>query len=282
MGRDKALLRWGDRSLVEHAATTLEACGLPVALACGPHPRYEDFGWPRVLDRPCADGASTDGIEGTSTGPLAGLEAGLDAYFGGESDPRSGWLVILGCDQPGVRREHLQALLAGAIEGDLDVCGLRSPRGPEPTIAVVRSTCLPRIRGALARGERRMCSFHTEPDPGDRSTALDGAESEGFRLEPVTSSTRGRSIPGDVRVESSARRALRVEWLAVGDGQGGNPGLNLNTPQDYRGARLGSKRPTPGGPHVSRPFNPSDGDSKSMAQATDHGSEDRLAAAKRP
>lgn len=298
MGCDKALLPWGHRSLVEHAVATLEALGIPVALACGSTLRYSELPWPKVLDR-IRDPRADEPVNASSGGPLSGLEAGLEAFFHRRGQgTRDGWLLVVGCDQPAVRPEHLEALLARGIEADLDLCGLRSDRGPEPTLAAVRSTCLASIRACLDLGERRMRAFHggvrgavvpaaqggpaaqtlelsaeaATPSDDERLTECDGSTGTApLSANPTLGSTH--SVPG---------KSLRIDWLRPVGARGMDPGVNLNTPQDYRGAHLEHGRPNRVAPSVSGPSHPFEGGPGPGASAPGFGSEDRLAAAKRP
>ena len=66
MGRDKALLPWGETDLLGHALARLRRVTDDVRILCGPSPRYADRGVPLVVDR-LAD-----------AGPVAGVAAGLE------------------------------------------------------------------------------------------------------------------------------------------------------------------------------------------------------------
>ncbi|MCP3917419.1 MAG: molybdenum cofactor guanylyltransferase [bacterium] len=188
MGRDKATLEFAGTSLLERALATLDGlCGKTV-LACGATPRYAELERPLVLDE----------IE--AGGPLAGLAAGLAAA-------RTEWTLALACDMPAVDGAFLSRLLGVAASSDADVTIYQGERGPEPTCAVYRHTCLDPVRSALARGERRMVAFWTEPS-GDGARPL--------RVTPV----------------ALERCRTDEEGLTRGD-----PLLNVNTPADLGRAR---------------------------------------------
>ncbi|MEW6072334.1 MAG: molybdenum cofactor guanylyltransferase [Planctomycetota bacterium] len=146
MGRDKAGLDLGDRTLLERTVAIVAGRAPRVLLACGPAARYRELGPELVLDR------SPD------AGPLAGLEAALARLAEGEG--REGWLLVLACDMPRARGEVFDLLLERARARRADACLLATGAGLEPLYAVYHTRCLPAVRAALAAGERRMVSFH--------------------------------------------------------------------------------------------------------------------------
>ena len=121
-----------------------------VFLACGATPRYEDFGRELVLDAPSGSGSSL--------GPLAGLSAGLvRAHALGLE-----WVIVLACDLPLCSAELLRQLLEHALREQADVCLLELERGTQPLLGVYRSEVGQLAQVALARGDRRMVSFHSD------------------------------------------------------------------------------------------------------------------------
>ena len=148
MGRDKALLQLGERSLLERAIAVLDPLCDECLLACGGIPRYTDLGRRLVMDSQ------------PDVGPLAGLVAGLEAAT-------TEWLAVVACDMPNVTTEVVAALWSLARESELDVCALAGPRGLEPLCAVYRSDLADTARSALERGERRMVSFFGDRCRGD-------------------------------------------------------------------------------------------------------------------
>jgi len=144
MGRDKALLELGGESLVTRAAARLDELAGEVVLASGVRPRYPETGRTCVLD------------SGADLGPLGGLDAALDHA---EHHLRER-VLVLACDMPDLPSALLARLLARARRTDADLCLLAGPAGDEPLCAVVHVRARPAVRAALARGARRMDSFH--------------------------------------------------------------------------------------------------------------------------
>lgn len=144
MGRDKALLVLDGMTLLERAARTLAAVTPRVLLATGAEPRYAELGLDHVLD----------GEPGA--GPLAGLAAALARI----EHARIAFVCVLACDMPRVPVAVFPALLSRARAENVEACLVRTRGGLEPLCGVYHARCLPAVRAALARGERRMDSFH--------------------------------------------------------------------------------------------------------------------------
>ena len=139
MGRDKALLPWGETDLLGHALARLRRVTDDVRILCGPSPRYAGRGVPVVVDR-LADAGPIAGIVGRARGvrrPPGPLPGGGPAARPGRP-PRP----------PGRARG-----------GSWDAVVPVSPRGPEPLCAVYAPACLAPIRRRVAAGEMRMTSF---------------------------------------------------------------------------------------------------------------------------
>jgi molybdenum cofactor guanylyltransferase len=138
MGRDKALLPWGETDLLGHALARLRQVTADVRILSGPSPRYEGRGVPVIVDR------------FPDAGPVAGLVAGLE-----ESAGRPGLFVAV--DLPLVPVGLLRRL--AELGSSWDAVVPRSARGTEPLCAVYAPSCLGPIRRRVAAGEMRMTSF---------------------------------------------------------------------------------------------------------------------------
>ena len=144
MGRDKAHLVLEGATLLERAVGVLAAATPRVLLASGDAPRYPELGLECVLDSRAGDG------------PLAGLAAVLERI---EREGVS-YACVLACDMPRVSPDVFRVLLARARAAAADACLVRTRAGLEPLCGVYHARCLPAVRAALARGERRMDAFH--------------------------------------------------------------------------------------------------------------------------
>jgi len=142
MGRDKALLAWGESTLLDHTIARLHQACEAVRILTGREARYADRGLP----------ADADVIPGT--GPLGGLYTGLLGLASGALG------LFLAVDLPWVPVSLLQAL-PGLAEG-FDVVVPAWGRGPEPLCAVYRRSCLDPVFRRLQAREFRMTSFWSE------------------------------------------------------------------------------------------------------------------------
>jgi molybdopterin-guanine dinucleotide biosynthesis protein A len=141
MGRDKALLAWGEGTLLDHALARLRRVSEDVRILCGRQPRYDDRGAPLVPDAFAGSGA------------LVGVASGLRAV----ERPLGLFLAV---DLPHVTEEVLRHLLA--LARDADAVVPFSEAGPEPLCAVYARACLGPIEAAIGRGELKMTSFWGE------------------------------------------------------------------------------------------------------------------------
>lgn len=139
MGRDKALLPYGESTLLEHAISLTRRVATDVAILSGPFRRYEGFGSAVVEDVVCG------------VGPLGGLYSALLAASV-DGRERIFWLAV---DLPLVPAEFLSSL---ASELDrADVVMARTDRGLEPLCAAFRTEpTLARVRQSLLRGQLKL------------------------------------------------------------------------------------------------------------------------------
>lgn len=134
MGRPKALLPVGKRTLIEHTLAQFDELDLPRhLLGVGEIPPAL-AGLERIADAPEA------------AGPLAGILAALRRH------PGAAWLVVA-CDLPLIERRAIDWLVAQ--RGDRSVAILPSIDGrrAEPLFAIYEPTVLPRLEARAARGE---------------------------------------------------------------------------------------------------------------------------------
>ena len=146
MGRDKALLAYRGRTLLDHVAGIVrEAAGSVSVIGDPAH--YARFGYPVHGDRvpPC--------------GPAGGIYTALSAS-------PADWNVIVACDMPGVTVDLLRALL-GKTEGHLGKCVIPlGPDGePEPLCGVYHVRCLPALERAIREKRFKMKDLIQELEP---------------------------------------------------------------------------------------------------------------------
>jgi molybdenum cofactor guanylyltransferase len=140
MGRDKALLPWGEGTLVAHAAARLAAVAAEVLVA--------DAG----------RGYLPPPYLSVEDGPGAGPAAGLLGAARARPDHR---LLVLACDLPQVPTALLERLLAAAQGADLTLP--RTTRGLEPLCAVYGPRALEGLAERVAAGRFDLQGLAGEP-----------------------------------------------------------------------------------------------------------------------
>jgi len=139
MGRDKALLKLGSRSLIEVVVEQVSlVCDEVLIVSCDLEP-YSHF----------EVGVVRDVFPGV--GVLGGLHAGLKAAS-------NELALAVGCDMPFLKPRLLRAFATWA-EG-FDVALLRCGEEEiEPLHGAYRRTCIPAMEDAIRAGQRRILSF---------------------------------------------------------------------------------------------------------------------------
>jgi molybdopterin-guanine dinucleotide biosynthesis protein A len=137
MGRDKALLPYRGRALVESVASTVaEVAG--AAVLVGTPEIYGGYGYPAIPDLYPGEG------------PLGGILTAL-------RHSRAEWNLVVACDMPALNAEILRRLFASA-EGAKP--GAVLPAGPsgllEPLCALYHTSTRQAIELAFGRGVRKV------------------------------------------------------------------------------------------------------------------------------
>ncbi len=179
MGRDKGLVELDGKPLVGHVIDRLAHLAGEVILTANDAPGYARFGVRIVPD------------EDPGAGSLAGLATAL---AGAQGDP----VLVVACDMP-FASPRLAAHMLSLISSAEAV--VPRPEGEfEPLYAVYRRSCLPAIRRALLRGDRRVISFFDD-------VLLQVVESDEARsLEPDPYAFFNVNTPDDL---ADAQRRLR-------------------------------------------------------------------------
>jgi molybdopterin-guanine dinucleotide biosynthesis protein A len=130
MGRDKALLPHGGRTLAEHVAGEVLAAVGTVTLV-GDRDRYGALGFPVIADR----------LPGN--GPLGGVAAAVESA--------AEWALVVACDMPNLTREFLEELVKETAEcrPGTECIVPRSGAGLEPLCAVYHHRALPLLDSFL-------------------------------------------------------------------------------------------------------------------------------------
>jgi molybdopterin-guanine dinucleotide biosynthesis protein A len=136
MGRDKALLEIGGKTLLERAATLCAPLVSSVTLVGDPQ-RYSRFGFPALADR------------WPGAGPLGAIATAL----GTAKQPLC---LVLACDMPFVTVAWLDWLLDHASKSSSDAVIPETTRGLEPLCAIYGASCAPALAAALDSGVRKV------------------------------------------------------------------------------------------------------------------------------
>jgi molybdopterin-guanine dinucleotide biosynthesis protein A len=157
MGRPKAWLEVGNTTLLRYVVERLAPAFSEVIVS---------FAEPEQLEEPVPYRIVFD--RKRSTGPLAGLEAGLVAA-------RNEVIFAVACDMPYVTQEVAQMAVAAARGCDAAIP--RFDGRPEPVCGAYKRTALPFITGALNSGRLKTADIAGELDV----TWLEGLDPGAFR-----------------------------------------------------------------------------------------------------
>lgn len=143
MGRDKALLSYRGRTLVEVIASTVqEAAG--TAAIIGDPGRYGYTSFPVYPDRVAR------------CGPMGGLFTALSVTL-------SDWNLVVACDMPKLSAEMLKSLIGRASESAAECVVATAPGGQwYPLCAVYHRRCLPAVDRAIRERRLKMQDLFAE------------------------------------------------------------------------------------------------------------------------
>jgi molybdenum cofactor guanylyltransferase len=138
-GRDKGLLEFRGRPLIEHVIDVLapQAGGLIIS-ANRNLERYRACGYPVMTD-----------VTPDYAGPLAGIASGLQTA-------KTPFVLCAPCDTPFLP-DTLATVLAGTLtERGAEICAAHDGVRPQPLCALLRRDLLPGLLAYLAAGGRRV------------------------------------------------------------------------------------------------------------------------------
>ncbi|MDD1627858.1 MAG: molybdenum cofactor guanylyltransferase [Methylococcaceae bacterium] len=137
--QDKGLINYKGRPMVSYAIAALTAVAdQSIINANRNQEQYQQFGLPVVADQ-------TD----TFDGPLAGV---LTAMIHAETDI----LVVMPCDSPLIKAEHLQKLLATRAENDAEVAVAFDGERLHPVFLAIKTSLKTNLQDYLASGQRKL------------------------------------------------------------------------------------------------------------------------------
>ncbi|MDD5577964.1 MAG: molybdenum cofactor guanylyltransferase [Methylobacter sp.] len=140
--QDKGLINYRGRPLVSYAIAALTAIVDQVIISANRNlEQYQQFAVPVMTD-----------LTGSFDGPLAGL---LTAMIHTDADV----LIVMPCDSPLIKTEHLQKLLDLRAEVDADVAVAFDGKRLHPVFLAIKTTLQPGLQDYLAGGQRKMDSW---------------------------------------------------------------------------------------------------------------------------
>ncbi|WP_027147988.1 molybdenum cofactor guanylyltransferase MobA [Methylobacter tundripaludum] len=137
--RDKGLVNFNGRPMVSYAIAALAPVVDGVFINANRNiDQYRQFGWPVISDQ-------TDSFDG----PLAGI---LTAMIHADADV----LVVIPCDSPLIKTEHLQKLLLTRAEHNADVAVAFDGTRLHPVFLAIKTALQTSLQEYLADGQRKV------------------------------------------------------------------------------------------------------------------------------
>ena len=137
--QDKGLINYKGRPMVSYAIAALTAIADQSLINANRNKeQYEAFGLPVIADQ-------TDSFDG----PLAGI---LTAMIHANTDV----LLVMPCDSPLIKAEHLQKLLATRAENDADVAVAFDGERLHPVFLAIKTSLKNSLQNYLASGQRKL------------------------------------------------------------------------------------------------------------------------------
>lgn len=137
--QDKGLVNFKGRPMVSYAIAALASVVDQIVINANRNSeQYRQFGWPVVADQ-------TDSFDG----PLAGVLAAM-------THTGSDVLLVIPCDSPLIKAEHLQKLLATRAENDADIAVAFDGERLHPVFLAIKTTLKTRLQDYLSSGQRKV------------------------------------------------------------------------------------------------------------------------------
>jgi molybdopterin-guanine dinucleotide biosynthesis protein A len=137
--QDKGLINYKGRPMVCYAIAALTSVADQTFINANRNrEQYQAFGLPVVADQ-------TDSFDG----PLAGV---LTAMIHADADV----LLVMPCDSPLIKAEHLQKLLAARAENDADIAVAFDGERLHPVFLAIKTSLKTSLQDYLASGQRKI------------------------------------------------------------------------------------------------------------------------------
>jgi len=140
--QDKGLMNFKGRPMVSYALAALTPVVDYVFINANRNiDQYRQFGWPVISDR-------TDSFDG----PLAGV---VTAMIHADADI----LVVMPCDSPLIKTQHLQKMLLVRAENNADVAVAFDGIRIHPVFLVIKRILQTNLQDYLARDQRKVAAW---------------------------------------------------------------------------------------------------------------------------
>ncbi|MDD2660595.1 MAG: molybdenum cofactor guanylyltransferase [Methylococcales bacterium] len=137
--QDKGLIHFKGRPMVSYAVAALASvAGQSLINANRNREQYQAFGLPVVADQ-----------TGTFDGPLAGV---LTAMMFTDAEV----LLVVPCDSPQIKAEHLQKLLSSLAENDADAAVAFDGERLHPVFLAIKTSLKTSLQAYLDSGQRKL------------------------------------------------------------------------------------------------------------------------------
>lgn len=143
-GVDKGLVLWHGRPLISYALASLRPVTERLYISANRHlETYRDFGHPVLTDAQAGYAAGT-------AGPLAGILAALQQVT-------QGGLLVVPCDVPGLKPQHLAALRTALSDSDAQCAVADDGKRLQPLVLALRAAAVrENLAAYLAAGQRKV------------------------------------------------------------------------------------------------------------------------------
>ncbi len=146
--QDKGLVSFKGRPMLSYALAALVPVVDCVFINANRNiDQYRQFGWPVISDQ-------TDSFDG----PLAGI---LSAMIHADVDV----LVVMPCDSPLIKTQHLQKLLLTRAENNADVAVAFDGARQHPVFLALKTTLQASLQDYLAAGQRKVADWLAQHNP---------------------------------------------------------------------------------------------------------------------